>query len=328
VKRILVIKFGALGDFAQVFPTFQAIRGAHRESSITLLTTPAYEALAQATGFFDAIEIDGRPARKRDWIAMARRLRRARYDRVYDLQTSAGSTRLWWALLPRPPEWSGIARFGSHPQRRRDRNAMHNLDRLADQLHAAGVGPAYPYGAAPVPDLTFAVEASLRTTKALGFQTLSDRFGLRRPFALLIPGASASRPEKLWPADHYAALAAALCERGVGVAVAGGPEQTPLARIIAASAPVSVDLTAAELSQADFAALGAESLLCVGNDTGPTHMAAYAGAPGVMLFCTRVSDPSLYAPRAAMQVVSAADLADVEPKSVLERLMPLLPPSA
>lgn len=327
MTRILVIKFGALGDFAQVFPAFQAIRTAHKDSLISLLTTPPYRSLSESTGFFDEVEVDGRPTRRRDWIAMARRLRLARYDRVYDLQTSSGSTRLWWALLPRPPEWSGIARFGSHPQRRPDRNAMHNLDRLADQLHDAGILPAYPYGSAPVPDLTFAVEASLKAAKALGYASLSARFALTRPFALLIPGASASRPEKLWPADSYAALAAALTARGLGVVVAGGPEQTPLARMIAAAAPSSVDLTAGNLTQMDFAALGAEALVCVGNDTGPTHMAAYAGAPGLMLFCTRVSDPSLYAPRAAMQVVSAADLSDVSPAMVFERLSPLLPPS-
>ena len=122
---------------------------------------------------------------------MARRLRRARYDRVYDLHTSKGSTRLWWAMLPRPPEWSGIARFGSHPQTRPDRNGMHNLDRMADQLHVAGIGPAYAEGEAPLPDLSFAVQSS--RAKAEGFASVGARFGLEPPFALLIPGASASR---------------------------------------------------------------------------------------------------------------------------------------
>ncbi len=324
MTRILVIKFGALGDFAQVFHAFATIRAAHPAAEITLLTTPPYQALAGASGLFDRIDTDGRPKGWRRWLAMTRRLRRARYDRVYDLHTSKGSTRLWWALLPRPPEWSGIARFGSHPQTRSDRNGMHNLDRMADQLHVAGIGPAYSEGEAPPPDLSFAVKASRTKAEAKGSDSVGARFGLKSPFALLIPGASASRPEKLWPTACYADLAAALMKRGVSVGVLGGPDQAAMAAEIKRAAPDAVDLTGAKADQMDFAGLGAEALLCVGNDTGPTHMATYAGAPGVMLLSTRVSNPSHVGPR-TLTLLSAPDLASISSDQVLQALSPLLP---
>jgi ADP-heptose:LPS heptosyltransferase len=326
VTRILVIKFGALGDFAQVFHAFSTIRAAHQGAEITLLTTPPYKALAEASGLFDRIETDGRPKGWMAWLKMAARLRRARYDRVYDLHTSKGSTRLWWAMLTRPPEWSGIARFGSHPQTRPDRNALHNLDRMADQLHVAGIGPAYADGEAPPSDLSFAVEASLSKARAEGFASVGARFGLTPPFALLVPGASASRPEKLWPTVRYAALAADLIERGVKVAILGGPDQAAMAAEIKAAAPSAVDLTGAKTDQLDFAGLGAEALFCVGNDTGPTHMATYAGAPGVMLLSTRVSNPAHVGPR-SMTLLSASDLASISTDQVLQALGPLLPAS-
>ena len=163
-----MIKFGSLGDFAQVFGAMAVIRGAHADAEITLLTTPPYEALARASGLVDRIETDGRPRGLAGWLRMVARLRAAGYQRVYDLQTSSGSTRLWWALWPKSPEWSGIARFGSHPQTRPDRDLMHNLDRMADQLHLAGIGPAYAEGQAPVPDLSFAVTAALNHARARG----------------------------------------------------------------------------------------------------------------------------------------------------------------
>jgi ADP-heptose:LPS heptosyltransferase len=324
MTRILVIKFGALGDFAQVFHAFGVIRAAHSEAEITLLTTPPYEALAAASGLFDRIETDGRPKGWIAWLKMAARLRRARYDRVYDLHTSKGSTRLWWAMLPRPPEWSGIARFGSHPQTRPDRNAMHNLDRIADQLHVAGIGPAYAEGEAPPSDLSFAVRTSLAKATAEGFETVGAHFGLKPPFALLVPGASPSRPEKLWPTERYAELAAALIAQGVDVGVLGGPDQAGMAARIRRDAPTMVDLTGARTDQMDFAGLGAEALLCVGNDTGPTHMATYAGAPGVMLLSTRVSDPGHVGPR-SMTLLSASDLGTIATAEVLSALAPLLP---
>jgi ADP-heptose:LPS heptosyltransferase len=325
MTRILVIKFGALGDFAQVFHAFSVIRAAHPDAEITLLTTPPYRALAAASGLFDRIDTDGRPADRRAWLRMALRLRRARYDRVYDLHTSRGSTRLWWMLLPGPPEWSGIARFGSHPQTRPDRNGMHNLDRMADQLHVAGIGPAYAEGDAPAPDLSFAVRASLAQARAEGFETVAARFGLAPPFALIMPGASASRPEKLWPVERYGEVAAALILRGVGVGILGGPDQAPLAARIRAAAPGAVDLTGAKTDQLDFAGLGAEALLCVGGDTGPVHMATYAGAPGAMLLSTRVSNPRHVGPRTSMLKLAAADLAEIPAAEVLAALAPLLP---
>jgi ADP-heptose:LPS heptosyltransferase len=325
VKRILVIKFGALGDFAQVFAPMSAIRRAHPDAELTLLTTPPYRALAEASGIFNHIDTDGRPKGWAAWLRMAGRLRRARYDRVYDLHTSKGSTRLWWALLPRPPEWSGIARFGSHPQTRPDRNGMHNLDRMADQLRVAGIGPAYAVGDAPASDLTFAIEASRAKAGAEGFGGVGARFGLKAPFALLVPGASASRPEKLWPTERYAELAAALIGRGVNVAVLGGSDQGEMAARILRAAPDAVDLTGAKTDQMDFAGLGAEALLCVGNDTGPVHMATYAGAPGVMLLSTRVSNPAHVGPRTPMRQLYAPDLITITTGDVMAALDPLLP---
>jgi len=328
MRRILVIKFGALGDFAQVFHAFSVIRAAHPEAELTLLTTPAYEKLAAASGLFDRIDTDGRPKDRMAWWRMVRRLRRTRYERVYDLHTSSGSTRLWWMLLPRPPEWSGIARFGSHPQTRPDRNGMHNLDRMADQLYVAGIGPAYTDGAAPPSDLSFAVQASKANARAAGFDSVGARFGLTPPFALIVPGASASRPEKLWPAARYGEVAAALIGRGVGVAILGGPEQAGLADAIRRLAPNAVDLTGAKTDQLDFAGLGAEALLCVGGDTGPVHMATYAGAPGVMLLSTQVSNPSHVGPRTAMTQIAVPNLDAVSASEVLAALEPLLPAAA
>jgi ADP-heptose:LPS heptosyltransferase len=136
------------------------------------------------------------------------------------------------------------------------------------------------------------------------------------------------RPEKLWPAARYGALAQALIRRRVNVAVLGGPDQSSLAAEILECAPAALDLTGAKTDQLDFAGLGAEALLCVGGDTGPVHMATYAGAPGAMLLSTRVSDPGHVGPRTAMAKLAAANLNDISIADVLAALEPLLPPVA
>src|SRR5262249_34517446 len=50
-RKILVIKLSALGDFVQALGPASAIRQHHAEDEITLLTTRAFTALAQQSGF-------------------------------------------------------------------------------------------------------------------------------------------------------------------------------------------------------------------------------------------------------------------------------------
>ena len=309
-QRILVLKFGALGDFVQSIGGFQQIRAAHPKAEITLLTTPPYETLARATGLFDRIETDGRPKGLAAEIPLARRLRRRRYARVYDLQVTSRSTRLFYAFLPFPPAWSGISFGASLRQTRPDRKRLHNLDKLADQLHVAGIAPAYPLGQGPAPSMDWAAQTEQ------GRSTTPGQFDLSSPYALLVPGASPVKPEKLWPIDRYARLARELARRGIQTGVVGGPAERPLFARIAEEAKDAVDLTG-RTSLVQLAVLGSRAALCVGNDTGPTHLIAYAGAPGAMLM-SRVTDPAHCGPRARMVSLKVDDLAELSVEQVLE----------
>jgi len=305
VQRILVIKLAALGDMVQAFPPFAHIRAAHPSAHITLLTTPPYASLAAASPYFDAIETDGRPKRLGQTLAMLGRLRRAAYDRVYDFQTSTRSSAYFYALWPNPPQWSGIAPFCSHPHKNPDRDAMHTLERQAEQLKDAGIWPDAPIarGTAPPPDLSFMLDdpAPERRPK---------HFGLTTPYALLIPGASATRPGKRWPAERYAELARRLMADGLAVGVIGGPGEAEIGGALTAAAPGVKNLIA-QTDYAQIAGLGARAALAIGNDTGPTHVVAAAGAPTVVLFSAE-SDPALCAPRGRyVEVVQVEQLADL-----------------
>ena len=310
-ERILVIKLAALGDVVQAFPPFVRIRTAHPGARITLLTTPPYASLAAASPCFDAIETDGRPAGLADTLAMLRRLRRARYDRVYDLQTSTRSCAYALALWPKPPQWSGVAPLCSHPHANRARNAMHTLERQAEQLRDAGIWPDAPVtrGTAQAPDLSFILADASPDRRP-------EHFGLEPPYALLIPGASAHRPAKRWPVEHYGALAAALIAEGLGVGVIGGRAEEGLGRAIKALARGAVDLTGAT-DYAQIAGLAARAALVVGNDTGPTHLAAAAGPPTLVLFSAQ-SDPALCAPRGRrVEILQVPSLEHLPGASVL-----------
>lgn len=306
-RRVLVIKLGALGDVVLALGPFAAIRRHHAAARITLLTTAPYAAFLAASGYFDEIWTDDRPPlwRADRWLALRRRLRAARFDRVYDLQTSDRSG--WYFCLMGPggrPEWSGIARGCSHPHANPARASMHTVARQAEQLAAAGIAEV------PPADLSW-VAADI------------GRLGLGPRYALLVPGGAAHRPGKRWPVERYAALARILAERGVEPAVIGAAAEAPLARAIATACPQARDLTGGT-SLADIAVLACGAAGAVGNDTGPMHMIAAAGCPSVVLF-SRESDPSLTAPRGPeVATLRRADLAHLSVEDVAAALSAML----
>ncbi len=106
---------------------------------------------------------------------------------------------------------------------------------------------------------------------------------------LLVLGATANWTGKMWPADRFADLAAALTAPGAAlagarVAVVGGPSERDLAApLLAALGPAAVDLVGT-VPLATVAAVIARAALYVGNDSGLMHVAAAAGVPTLGLF--------------------------------------------
>ncbi|PZQ60013.1 MAG: ADP-heptose--LPS heptosyltransferase [Phenylobacterium zucineum] len=321
VERILVIKLSALGDFVLALAAMKKIRQAHAKAHITLLTTPPFEALARICPYFNAVDTGGRPETFPEWMSLRSRIRAANFDRVYDLQTSSQSNRIFQLLRPGPPAWSGIALGCSMPHRNPLRNGMHTLERQADQLMYAGIwedAPTEP-GSAPPPDLSWVIKAAPAERPVPGANK-------PRPYVMFVPGGSAHRPEKRWPVEKYSELARILYGRGFDVVVIGGPQETDLAHAIQRSVPRARDLT----GRTDFAMiarLGAKAALAVGNDTGPLHLAVAGGAPAIVLF-SKASDPALSAPRGRVAILRAENLADLPVAQVAQAANSLAPTSA
>ena len=277
--RILVIKLGALGDIALALGPFKAIRRDHSRAHITLLTTAAFADFTAASGYFDDVWIDDRPAlcQPGRWLGLRKRLRGGGFRRVYDLQTSDRTGWYFRLMAPGPrPEWSGIAAGCSHPHDNPDRDFMHSIERQDEQLAAAGITDV------PAADLSWVAADTAR-------------FNLAPRYMLLVPSAASHRPAKRWPAAKFAELAGRLAGDGVEPAILGGQGDRALANEIKAAAVAIRDLTGLT-TIADIAVLARNAAGAVGNDTGPMHMIAAAGCPSVVLFSAD-SDPALTAPR-------------------------------
>jgi len=275
IKRVLVIKLGAMGDIVQATGPFAAIRRHHDDAHITLLTTKIFRDFAAAGGWFDEVWVDERPSWRqlRGWRESLGRLRRGRFDRVYDLQTSDRTAILYRLLaLGRKPEWCGIVSGCSHRHTNPRRDFIHTVERHAEQLGVAGIGEV------PPPNVD-------------GISAEIGRFELSPPYVLLVPGGSPHRLDKRWPAASYAELARRLIAKAITPVVIGGAAETQVATAIATFCEGARDLTN-ETSMADIVELARGAAGAVGNDTGPMHVITTAGAPSVVLF-SKASDPEL-----------------------------------
>lgn len=303
--RVLVIKLGALGDFLQAIGPMQAIRKAYPQAHISLLTTAPFRKLSETSGLFDRILIDERPS---FWnlpgvLRLRGALRATRAQLVFDLQTSDRSSTYLKLFWPDRPLWSGIAAGASHRHANPARDDMHTVDRQREQLAVAGIRDV------ALPDLSFLADDDIADL------ALPDRY------VLLAPGGAPHRPEKRWPAVHFAALAARLQGAGLTPVVLGTQAEAEAERAILDACPDAVSLVD-KTSLLQIAPLARRAAGAVGNDTGPMHLITISGCPSVVLY-SHASDPALCGQQGpAVTILRRPDLRDLAPDEVFAALEP------
>lgn len=304
-KRILVIKLGALGDVIQALGPMRAIREHHPDAEITCMTSAPFHDLLKQTGFFDKIWDHRRPSNidLMGWITLRVKLRAPKYGRVYDLQTSSRSNRFYKLIWPGPyPEWSGNASGCSHPHKNPARDAMHTLERQAEQLADAGIAPT------PPPSLD-------------GLGDDIKHLNVPSTYCLVVPGGAAHRPEKRWPADSYRDIVARIAASGITPVIVGTQSEGALAREITRDVNGAMNLVD-QTSLLSLISLAKGAQFAVGNDSGPMHITAIAGVPSVVLY-SDASDPALCAQRGpSVTILRKSSLKDV----TIDEVMTALPP--
>lgn len=298
--KVLVIKLGAFGDLILCDGAMRDIRDHHANAHITVLTEGRYREFFERSPRVDSVLVDPRASRFRIDLLLRLRaaLRAGGFTRVYDLQNNRRSA-LYFRWLD--AEWSGTVSGCSHPVPLADVKKVPVLDRLEAQLRAAGVLPVHTAS----PDLAWMCEEP---------GALMHRLGLEPGFVLLIPGSSARHPQKRWP--HYAALARYLADTGRQVAVVLGPDELGFAATIPGT-PLLDQGRPLDLYR--LAGIMRQAGLVIGNDTGPTHIAAHLGVPGVALFGP-YHPPELTCLDRFLHVIEVEDLKALSVSEVLKRL--------
>jgi len=301
--RILIIKHGAFGDVIQCDGALRDIREHHKDDEIVVLTTPPYRRIFERCPWVDSVMIDERAPRWRLDLMwqLGKRLKAEKFDMVYDLQNSP-RTASYFRWFFQDTNWSGTAPGCSHPHRAKHPKKIRTLDRLAGQLKDAGV----PVRHTRHPNVSWLAE---------DVTALLAEAGVTRPYIVLIPGSSARHPQKRWP--YYAALAKRLIEDGQEVVIAPGPDELELAKEIPGTKLYG---PRGFINWFEFAGVLKGAAFVVGNDTGPTHLAAHIGAPGLALFGPHMSAERTGIERENFAAIEVAHLSALPIERVLDEI--------
>lgn len=304
IRRILIVKWSAMGDIIISTAIFEDVRNAFPWASIDLNTTRPYLELFSADPRFRSVEAFDFKKKDRNLAGMLRWVRSVRngdYDLIIDLQSNDRS-RLLLSMIR-------LLSFG--------RSLIVGLHRR------------YPYHLAPGKEVPAGFIRQQRAVAAVGINAvtgtprlfipprnrtrareLADAQGLRDGhFSILIPGSHAGGKLKRWGAHRYAALADALFLEGLGPAVlVGGPDDLEECAAVAALSrePGSVVNLCGQTEIPDIVPLAEMSRFIIGNDTGPAHVSSAAERP--MIVICGPTDPRRVKPLGDKVVAVQADL--------------------
>ena len=314
-SRILVVRLGAMGDIIHTLPAVASLKQSYPGSHLTWVVEPRWAPLLECNPFVDRRLLFDRGsvgALLRTW----NELRLEPFDFAVDFQGLIKS-----ALVARA---AGAARiYGHHPSTAREPLAsIFYSDKVAARsLHAMG--------------------RALELAAGAGASTMVQSFALPqgRPEGSLPPGAFVLASPlsgwgaKQWPLEYYGQLGEHL-RREAGVALVLNGPSAERERLSGVPHTVTHFSSIEGLIDATRRAVAV-----VGLDSGPLHLAAALGKPGVALFGP--TDPARNGPRGGNVTVLRSPRAitsykrlaqidpsmrEISPEAVFEALRPHLAP--
>ncbi|MDE1884331.1 MAG: glycosyltransferase family 9 protein [Xanthomonadaceae bacterium] len=279
IRRILILKWSALGDVALATVAIEDIRLQFPQAVLHLDTLPSAQRLFAADPRFDAVFALPMRDRKQRWRAhwqWLRRVRDARYDLIVDLQSS-DHTRILLACLAfghgKVRQRWGIRRGFPYTLAPPADTGPHPAQRMRALLACAGIRART---ARPVLHASPAQRARVAAV-------LRERGAISGRYAVLLPGSQAGGWLKRWGVERYAELGLLLHARGMQriLVIGARAEADDCVRIVAAiqTRVPGVALHLADLDLLEIIPVCEGAACVIANDTGTAHIAAAAGRP-------------------------------------------------
>jgi lipopolysaccharide heptosyltransferase II len=290
--RILLLRLREIGDVVFTTPAIRGLREHFPDAHLTYLVQPAAAPVVIRNPHLNEVIVaSGRrgAAGLRDDLALAARLRAARYDTAIDFHSGPRSSLLTW--LSRAPLRVGYDvpgrgwMFTVRVPRPRAIRSRHAVENQWDLLAAIGI---------PAPDARrFPTEMAVDPRAMSAVRERLAVAGVQPAHHLIVVHVSAGNPFRRWPLESFAALAAGLIRSDASrrVIVISGPSERAAAsqvidraRALVAPADAGAILNCGEFDLDEVRALVDRASLFIGGDSGPMHIASTSAVPIVGLY--------------------------------------------
>jgi heptosyltransferase-3 len=277
-SRILVIKLRAIGDVVLSTAVLPNLKAACPEAEIHFLTEKASAPVIENNPHVDRVWIlpsqDKSLSRMKHTLSFLHRIRKQKYDLVFDLFGNPRSAFITW--VSGSPVRVGyrfrgrVLAYNRRVDPRGDR--VHEVDFNLDALRAQGI---------PIlsskPEFYFGPEDARRIDTWIKQEFASSDF-------LVAIHPWGSWEAKRWPPARFAELATRLIRSlNARVIVLWGPGEREHAEEVRSLSEETLTL-APPTTLGELGALLSRCGLVVANDSGPMHIAAAAGVPTAGLF--------------------------------------------
>jgi len=277
VKRVLVVRLRSIGDTVLATPSLFALKRFLPDAEVDILVEDWVAPLLLDHPHVDnVIELERGGVAAR--MAVARQLRAARYDVVYNLHGGTTATFLTRATGARHRVGFKTYQYAKlhtelvpSPLLLWGQQKTHSVEQQLTLLGWTGV----PVTDRPPTRLGIAPEAAASVEQQLAAAGLADG-----KIALIHPAAAFAT--KRWATQNFARVAEYLSERGFAPVAIAAPHESEILNELVSEARVGI--LSLDLSLPEVTALAARSQLFVGNDSGIAHIAAAAGTPSVVIF--------------------------------------------
>lgn len=277
VRKVLLVRLRSIGDTVLATPSAFALKRFLPNVAVDILVEDWVAPLLTNHPHVDKVvvlERGGLISRAR----VARKLRAANYDVVYNLHGGTTATFLTRATGARHRvgfksyQYATLHNYQApSPLLLWNQPQTHSVEQQLALLGWTGV----PVTDRPKTRLGISPAAAEAVAGLLGDAGLAER-----KFALIHPAAAFTT--KQWAIENFGRIVEVLARRGIPSVAIAAPHEGEILEQLRAESPVQ--FASSTLSLPEVTALAERSQLFVGNDSGIAHIAAAAGIPSVVVF--------------------------------------------
>ncbi len=310
-KKILIIRFSAMGDVALVVPVVRSLIQAYPEVAVTMLTRPRFAVFFEGLHGVKVVAADLAGGHKGLWgiVKLFWQLSKEKYDVVIDLHDHLRTIiiRSLFSFAGTPVVIFNKGRKEKKELVRKDDKIKKKLQHTVDRYMLAFSKAGLPFKISPGPHFVINKESEQRVFHWLATKLLvkNERWIGLAPFAL--------HRSKMWPLERYVPLIKLMQNSGQVkfFLFGGGADEIEFLSDLASLLPQSAVLVAGQLDLQDELTLIRQMDKMLTMDSSNMHLAALLGVPVVSIWGGTHTDAG-FGPygnkESALVEVSPADL--------------------